>query len=214
MSLRWKIAQWFELQWWKVYFYNKSKATYFAWKRKYWEHIFSKIDSIVKTEGANSVIDFGCGPAGVFIALKGKNITAVDPLINEYQKWLTFFEKADYPKVSFVNCAVEDFASSQKFDLAFCMNAINHVKDIDKAFDAIINSLEPGGHLVLSIDAHNHSFFKKLFRLVPGDILHPHQYDLEEYQLFLERRGMKLSKTELVKTEFFFNHYLMVATLV
>ena len=55
------------------------------------------------------------------------------------------------------------------------------------------------GTLVLSIDAHNFSFFKHLFRLMPGDILHPHQYDLTEYKTFLEKQGFEILKTELLK---------------
>jgi 2-polyprenyl-6-hydroxyphenyl methylase/3-demethylubiquinone-9 3-methyltransferase len=71
--------------------------------------------------------------------------------------------------------------------------------------------LKPNGQLVITIDAHNHSFFKNLFRAIPGDVLHPHQYDLNEYNQFLTSRNLKIVKTEKLKSEFFFNHYLQVA---
>ena len=90
------------------------------------------------------------------------------------------------------------------------MNAINHVHDIEKGFEKLNEVCAENGTIVFSIDAHNFSFFKYLFRLIPGDILHPHQYDLEEYKQFLEKQKMKIVKTEWLKKEFFFNHYLMV----
>lgn len=153
----------------------------------------------------------GCGPAGVFIALPENKVTAVDPLINEYENQTPFFSKSDYPNVAFVKSTIEEFESNGKFDIAFCMNCINHVHDIEKGFEKLKEVCADNGTLVLSIDAHNFSFFKYLFRLIPGDILHPHQYDLQEYKTFLEKQGFKILKTELLKQEFFFNHYVMMA---
>ena len=91
------------------------------------------------------------------------------------------------------------------------MNAINHVHAIDKAFDVVVNSAQQNSTIVVSIDAHNFSFFKFLFRLIPGDILHPHQYDLKEYCRFLESRNCKIEQAVCIKQEFFFNHYVLVA---
>lgn len=70
--------------------------------------------------------------------------------------------------------------------------------------------VKPGGTLVVSIDAHNYSGFKKLFRLIPGDILHPHQFDLKEYQNMLASRGVEIEKSVLYKKEFFFSYYILV----
>jgi 2-polyprenyl-6-hydroxyphenyl methylase/3-demethylubiquinone-9 3-methyltransferase len=77
----------------------------------------------------------------------------------------------------------------------------------------MIDAAKQGGDVVVSIDAHNHSFFKHLFRLIPGDILHPHQYDLQEYCDFMTKRGCSISKTLLVKKEFFFSHYVVVGSV-
>jgi hypothetical protein len=64
---------------------------------------------------------------------------------------------------------------------------------------------------VVSIDAHNHGFFKYLFRILPGDILHPCQYDLKDYTRFLEENGLTVIKTEKLKSAFFFDYYVQVA---
>jgi len=225
-SARWRIAQWFELRWWKNYLRGKNKEEYLAWKKSYWKEILVKISEVLKTSEistSKNIYDLGCGPAGVFIALPQNKVTAVDPLIDAYENQTPFFSKSDYPNVTFVKSTIEDFGEQtcqvletwqvlpEKYDIVFCMNCINHVHDIEKVFEKLKEVCAGNGTLVLSIDAHNFSFFKHLFRLVPGDILHPHQYDLQEYKTFLEKQGFKILKTELLKKEFLFGHYLLVA---
>lgn len=211
MGLKWQIAQWLELRWWKNYLHGKNKSEYLSWKRNYWQKLLQQIQSAVTIQASQSICDLGCGPAGIFIALPDNKVTAVDPLITEYEKQTPFFSKQDYPNVNFVKSTMEEFSSAEKFDLVFCMNAINHVSDIEKAFDVLCALPKPGCPIALSIDAHNHSFFKWLFRLIPGDALHPHQFDLNEYAEFFESRGLKVEEPIELKREFFFTHYVLVA---
>ena len=213
------MAQWFELRWWKNYLRDKNEDEYLTWKRNYWKEILLKMGAGSRggapagtlVLSAKTVCDLGCGPSGIFIALPQSKVKAVDPLVDEYEKQIPFFRKKDYPNVDFVQSTIEDFQAQQPFDFVFCLNVINHVQDIEKGFKKLNSLCKINGAVVLSIDAHNFPFFKHLFRLVPGDVLHPHQYDLKEYRSFLEKNGLKILKTELLKKEFFFNHYLLVA---
>ncbi len=212
MTLRWKIAQWFELQWWRKYLRNKDKEAYLLWKKNYWLELLHRISASVQIDDSKSVIDLGCGPAGIFIALPKNAVTAVDPLLNQYEAQTRFFKRADYPHTLFIQNSIEGFdAGSKKYDLVFCMNAINHVADIHSGYEKLKEVCSEQGTIVVSIDAHNHRFFKHLFRLIPGDILHPHQYDLQEYQNLLSADGWQIDATLLFKHEFFFDHYVMVA---
>lgn len=208
---RWKIAQWFELRWWKRYLSGKNKQAYLQWKKQYWQKILTSISSDVAIAPGAGVCDLGCGPAGIFIALPTNRVTAVDPLIDEYERQLSFFDKADYPYTTFVNSTIEDYKTDTKFEVVFCLNAINHVYHIENGFCKLNELAAANARVVVSIDAHNFSFFKYLFRLIPGDVLHPHQYDLAEYKQFIEKQQLKIVKTELLKKEFFFTHYLLVA---
>ena len=210
MSIRWNIAQWFELRWWQRYFAGKEKAQYYSWKRKYWINLLAQIADVLSYQDAQTIADLGCGPAGIFTVFDGQKVTAVDPLMDTYGETLTFFDKNDFPYTTFINQKLEDFQPSDKFDIVFCMNAINHVADINLAYDRLINATREDGYVAVSIDAHNHSFFKSLFRLIPGDILHPHQYDLDEYCNFMTKRHCTILKKLLVKKEFFFSHYVVV----
>jgi 2-polyprenyl-6-hydroxyphenyl methylase/3-demethylubiquinone-9 3-methyltransferase len=91
------------------------------------------------------------------------------------------------------------------------MNAINHVSSLKQCFEKLAAMTKSGGSIIITIDAHNHGFFKHLFRWVPGDILHPHQYDLKEYRQMLIEENCEIEKEVKLKKAFFFDHYVLVA---
>ena len=209
-SLRWKVAQWAEIRWWKRYLKNKDKTTYVEWKKSYWNELLLQLGDDLTLSPNLFVLDAGCGPSGIFTILEDQEVIAIDPLLNQY-KHLPHFDINAYPDTQFIEKSLEDYQGTNVYDTIFCMNVINHVKDIKKSTDNLIESLKPEGQLLLTIDAHNHRFFKHLFRALPGDILHPHQYDLKEYKTMLEERKMKVIKTVHIKKSFFFDHYLILA---
>ena len=211
MSLAWKIAQKAERKWWQIYLKNKEVAAYTSWKLTYWKTLLDTISDSVSIQPTNTVLDAGCGPAGIFMASPDHNLTAIDPLIDMYETDLPHFKRSNYPNVNFKAIGIEDFADEKQYDLIFCMNAINHVSDIKKGYANLAKLLKTKGKLVISIDVHNHSFFKYLFRILPGDILHPCQYDLDEYAAFLTNHNMAILKTEKLKSGFFFDYYVQVA---
>ena len=199
-------------KWWQLYLKNKDVDTYLTWKKNYWAGL---IDQCLQSFPLNpdlSILDAGCGPAGIFMNFSHhQDVVAFDPLINDYEKDLDHFKKAWYPNVQFVNEGIESFKWPYLFNRVFCMNAINHVQDIQLSFERICNLVKTDGYLVITIDAHNHRLFKSLFRLLPGDILHPHQYDLSEYKHMIEKNGLKIMTEIKLKSEFFFDHYLLIA---
>lgn len=209
---RWNTAQMAEKKWWQLYLKNKDVDTYLTWKKNYWAGL---IDQCLQSFPLNpdlSILDAGCGPAGIFMNFSHhQDVVAFDPLINDYEKDLDHFKKTWYPNVQFVNEGIESFKWPYLFNRVFCMNAINHVQDIQLSFERICNLVKTDGYLVITIDAHNHRLFKSLFRLLPGDILHPHQYDLSEYKHMIEKNGLKIMTEIKLKSEFFFDHYLLIA---
>lgn len=210
-SNRWRVAQYFEIKWWESYLKNKDVNEYLTWKKQYWADFLEKINTHVKPTQDLKILDAGCGPAGIFIALQGYNVTAIDPLLDEYNSKLNHFDPKLYPATTFKTVALENFNQAANFDLVFCLNAINHVADLKKAFNQLYESTKKGGIIVVSIDAHNYSFLKHIFRLQPSDILHPHQYDLKEYEQLLIDLNCTIRQTVLIKKEFLFNHYVLVA---
>ena len=123
----------------------------------------------------------GRGPAGVFLRFFDKyKVDAIDPLVEDYEKKLALFTKTDYPRVTFHSVTLENYETPKKIlNACFCMNAINHVSDINMAFDKLRGFTKNNGYLLITIDAHNNNLFKHLFlSLIPADVLHPHQYNL------------------------------------
>lgn len=210
-TIKWNIAQKAERTWWQRYLKGKDVAAYQTWKRAYWQGILNSIADAAPVLPGMDILDAGCGPAGIFMNLEGCQVDAVDPLLDSYAADLPHFKSDMYPYSTFHAIPMEQFTTDHRYDIVFCMNAINHVYNIGTSYDLLTNLLKPGGKLVVSIDAHNHKFFKHLFRMIPGDILHPHQYDLAEYACFLTSRSCRIVQTERIKHEFFFDHYVQVA---
>jgi 2-polyprenyl-6-hydroxyphenyl methylase/3-demethylubiquinone-9 3-methyltransferase len=180
---RWNIAQSAERKWWQRYLKNKNVNEYLSWKKKYWQDFLTQCQPYFNLLSADaSILDAGCGPSGIFIQFPQHAVTAFDPLLDAYEK-----------------------------DYIFCLNAINHVQDIQKGYDKLIEYLRPNGILIVSIDAHNYSFFKFLFKSLPGDILHPHQYNVTKYNQFITNRGLQILATKKLRHEFFFDYYVQIA---
>lgn len=206
--MRWNIAQRFEIRWWQKYLKDKDVAAYAAWKTDYWRQFLSTIEVLPRP--GSTAIDVGCGPAGIFTVLDQQQVTALDPLLAQYQQKLPHFDPAQYPWVDFVAQPLEAYDTPTRYETLFCINAINHVKDIAHCFDKLVALTEPGGTMVVSIDAHNYKLPKYVFRLVQNDVLHPHQYDLSEYSDMLTDRGCTIERTILYKPEWLFNYYVIV----
>lgn len=208
MNLRWKIAQFFEIHWWRHYLSGKDKTVYLDWKTKYWN------DFLVKTGitpvAGECVLDAGCGPAGIFTVLDLQQVDAVDPLLDLYCQKLSHFHPDDSPWTQFICQKIEDYFPGSQYDTVFCLNAVNHVANLPLCLDRLTALTKPGGLLVLSVDAHNFSLLKQLFRLFPGDILHPHQYDLAEYEAMLIKRGVRIERCVLLKKAWIFSYWVLV----
>ena len=185
-TMKWKLAQVLELMWWKRYLRNKEVSDYIVWKKNYWNNFVEEAGVRPYLKEGISVLDIGCGPAGIFISLEEQKVTAVDPLIDNYELNLKHFNKSHYSNVSFVSKAFEDFNPQKTFDVVFCLNAINHFKDFDYSLQKLQSHLNKGGILVLSIDVHRFSLLKYIFRLIPGDMLHPHQHSRKDYLRLIE----------------------------
>ena len=208
MKLRWKVAQAAEIRWWQNYLKKKDKHSYLQWKKDYWKQFL--VDCQLEVPPQVTCLDAGCGPAGIFTILEQQQVDAVDPLLDDYQQKLTHFVPQDYPNVQFITSPLEQFKPTQAYDYVFCLNAINHVSDLEQCWEQLFAATKKNGTLVVSIDAHNHAIFKHIFRAIPGDILHPHQYDLKEYQTMVQRHGGELIRTVHKDKAFFFDYYILI----
>lgn len=207
---KWKLAQTLEYKWWQRYLQKKNTTEYLQWKMQYWQTLLFEVYKYIDIPENSMILDAGCGPAGIFMALKGNNVVAIDPLLEKYSS-LPHFQPEKFAWTEFRNLPLESLKEENKYDFIFCMNAINHVNNIDVCYDNLVNALKPNGYLIISTDAHRSNFLKKIFQLLPGDMLHPVQLNLEEYSTFLENRKLEIIKNILYKQERIFNYYITLA---
>lgn len=212
--MRWRIAQFFEALWWKFYLSGKSPSSYLTWKRNYWIAFYNQVNFFLPAnfELVNKkIIDAGCGPAGIFIWLNDfSEVFAFDPLLPVYSK-MPHFSTQNYNSVTFSHQSIENFVLPNKYELIFCLNAINHVKLLDKAIENLTAHLQENALMIISVDVHHQSIFHYILSRLPFDILHPHQYFLKDYLKKLERHSCKILGTATLKKGFIFNYELIVA---
>ncbi len=205
--IRWKIAQVAELKWWQNYLKNKDAKTYLEWKKSYWIDFLQKC-TICLPQNAGC-LDAGCGPAGIFIVLGNNAVHACDPLIDKYEG-LDVFDKTAYANVNFIKSSIENFNFDTQYDYIFCLNAINHVADFGKSISKLSELLKAEGTLLLSTDVHRHKFLKTIFRLLPGDILHPQQHSLIDYRKMIAEKNLEIDREILIKRTAIFDYYAFV----
>lgn len=202
---RWKIAQAAEIRWWKRYLAKQPVEEYAGWKKGYWTSLLGTLKLSPKPNAL--VLDAGCGPAGIFTALEHCQVEAVDPLLEQYET-LDHFDRNSYPYVRWHAQPLESFNAENVFDYVFCLNVINHVRDLDVATEVLAKAAKQGGTIVISVDAHRHHWLKPIFRAIPGDILHPHQLDLADYENLFSRHGMEVQDKVLYREELLFDYWV------
>ncbi len=209
-SLKWRLAQFLEIRWWRRYWRQQNRRDYLQRKRRYWQQIFHALN--IEIPQQQRVLEFGCGPAGAFIVLEQCILDAVDPLIHEYAHALAGFSFERYPWVRFHAEKMEDFTPTSSFPLILCMNAINHVDDWHAAIRQRTVAAAAGTTLLLGVDVHRYQALKQLFRQLPGDLLHPHQHDRDDYRQALADEGWIIEGEHSWKKGRIFDYWLLKAT--
>jgi 2-polyprenyl-6-hydroxyphenyl methylase/3-demethylubiquinone-9 3-methyltransferase len=206
--MRHKLAQHLEYRWWKSYLGKQEEEEYKQWKLDYWERFIQHLPEGLLQEKNQEIADLGCGPAGIFMVLSDQKVSAIDPLIKQYSD-LPNFKPESYPWVDFQAQGIEDFKG--QFDGIFCLNAINHVADLDKALESVSNALKPGARLVLSSDVHKRRWTRNIFKACSWiDPLHPQQDDRQDYESQFARLGLKAEDTFAYGGNFLFEYRVWV----
>jgi len=135
LSFKWKLAQRLEIRWWQRYLKKKEVDDYLNRKRQYWDRILALCPFQLRP--SDCILDAGCGPAGIFINLQKYRVDAIDPLIDQYDKKIPHFSFSRYPAIHFQKASLEQFVPTTSYEVVFCLNAINHVDDIEQAVEQV-----------------------------------------------------------------------------
>lgn len=147
--------------------YQRKWAQEFAAQKhkvlEYWKHyrFLDNIERLVGFTDKSKVIDVGCGISTVLHFVKGRRF-GIDPLAQEYK------ELYDYPRDITVlkSCGEEIPFKDAYFDVAFCSNVLDHVKNPRTTIDEIHRILAPDGFFIMTVELFE--------RAMPRDPAHPH----------------------------------------
>lgn len=210
MKLRWKIAQFAEHWWWKLYMRKKDTTSYIAWKKNYWNQLLQSIAVYHKPNAAHNIADLGCGPSGIAWVLQHAHITAIDPLMLQYKNNFPQLIQQYPTHTRFITSSIEQYEPDSLFDTVYCINAINHTYSLHESIQNIANMVKEQGTVILSTDCHKHTLLRTLFTMIPGDILHPHQYTQDQYATLLQHYGFAIEHEQILLSGVIFNYVVYV----
>lgn len=145
--------------------------------------LFSLMEKYLRGE----ILEIGAG-SGNFTQLlsdKGK-VTAID-INKEYVKKLKSFKK-DRAEAGFGD--IEEgkyFFEEKKFDVALCLNVLEHIKGEERALKSMYKLLKKGGMLILLMPAH-----KFLFGTLDRNLGHVRRYTKKDLAEKLQLSGFKI----------------------
>lgn len=125
------------------------------------------LDTVGKT-----VVDVGSGPISALQYIEAGYKVAVDPLVDEYAKLYYILD----PTIWWINAEIDGdiFLQDEYYDLAICMNALDHFDKPATAISRIERALVPGGFFGVHCciknaiynphPAHIHNITYELFR--------------------------------------------------
>jgi len=165
-----------------------------------------------------SILDVGAGPLtalGKTHPGKTLNITATDPLADEYNEILR--EVGIEPPVRTVACSGEELLDRfgpGTFDICFARNALDHSFDAPRVIDNMVALAKEGGHVVLR---HRRSEA----RIANYVGLHQWNFDSEDGAFILSRGrgervdvGRRLAGVASVQTEIVEDEYSWVICVI
>lgn len=175
MRERWDVAHQHEYICWDSTRLFKSKK-YLGQKKLYWQKIILKNLPFRIYEGMR-VLDVGCGPTGIALALKKGEICGIDPLMNYFAKNFVLPLNCEY-----ICGKIENFNCRKKFDVIFALQVLDHVDLLSKTVEKLTLLTRENGYLVIEMRFHNYHFFKWWFKAFSRyiDPCHPYALTIED----------------------------------
>ena len=209
---RWRIAQSAEKYYWK-----KARDRYAGVPASTWLPLakvatmwnntldlgFSLNHFVDKT-----VVEIGCGPAGISTVLRAKLKVGLDPLVRDYQKDFNInTEECEYVLAMGENIPIRDGS----IDVVFCVNVLDHVMDPNWVLSEADRVLDRNGILILGATIHSEVSveasalvsnwsepFKKIYRGLNEfgrrRVAHPHRFRDEDLFKTIKGHGYEIER--------------------
>jgi len=136
------------------------------------------------------LLEIGGAANGILTVLDGERY-AIEPLID------FFLTKGDLPLgINYINGKGEALPFQDKFfDIAFCLNVLDHSDQPNKILDESYRCLKPNGIFVMSLNCYDKEIVAvKRFaeNIGAGDICHPFTYTIDDIRKDITDHGFEI----------------------
>ena len=202
-------ADWLEAQRWEKAFWDRYVRSQHSMKRLGWLKTLVKKalnrgpdepsnlwwarhfdDYRFVPERLENVIEFGCGPStNLRILLRGRqaaHVVASDPLSRHYVTYRGYHLAKRWRAGEWLiddHTLEEPFFADDVFDLAVCINVLDHVRSVDLCMKTLVRVVKPGGLLLLGQELTSDDDLRtteQVRRAAGSDIGHPHKFETHE----------------------------------
>ena len=164
-------------------------------RRHTWASLLDSLKCEVAFDGSKRILDIGCGPTSIFLALREGEKYAVDPNLDRLFELHPFMKDIEeYEDVNFVSRPLEEVVFDRQFDLVFVINMLDHVGALQQVVDKVDELLAPSGTLVIVVDCYADRAVRNIMSFFGVDLPHPHHFLAEDIvRLF---SGYRLKKQD------------------
>lgn len=131
-----------------ITYYNSIGKSYESLYLREQESKMRFLLSRVMVKGSDKILDAGAGSGILESILPENNITAIEP-----SDLADMIIKKGFKNVSVVKKRIQDFVSSEKFDVVFCITVLQDIEEAERK--GIIKKLfaltAKNGHLLISV---------------------------------------------------------------
>jgi SAM-dependent methyltransferase len=164
-------------------------------RKDFWNTYLELIQKHRPFNVGDRVLDLGCGPSGILTAMTDScDRYGVDPLLAAYR---TVYHLS--PDIHYSRQMGEDLAFDDGFfQVAMCINVLDHTRDPNAVWSELHRVLEPGGYLLFEVDTfkgfkYHHKKFKRWSRMVRGKIeKHPHTFRIDDLTRVAQGAGFEV----------------------
>ena len=180
---------------------SAEDITEFLHLRRYtWAKLIDLLKDEIAFDNLKRVLDIGCGPTSIFLALREAEKYVVDPTLDHLFKLHTFVrEVEEYSDVNFVSSIIEETTFDRQFDLIFTINALDHVGSLKPVIDKIEELLAPSGFLVVIVDCYADRTIRNIMRFFDVDIPHPHHFIADDITTIFSTYTLKKQENNILE---------------
>lgn len=187
---RWEKAQQYEQNWWS----ERGEIINFQYYKVFASQLVSDLKLIIEIKKDPSILEVGCGPAGISTYLDSDRKYAIDPL-NDYFVSVERFQQLRDQRTQYLTAKGESLPyKEESFDLVIMDNVLDHCENPEQVMKETLRVMKKGG--VLYFQQNVYTLWGKGLRLgmekFEIDKGHPHTFTKKDIYQLLNQIGLEV----------------------